>query len=156
MNLIDPETMQAYRRSDDIDQGIHSPDLMEINLLDRDAMDSSLGLGQPPEYVQGSLLDRGGKLRRGNHGCNLCMMAVGMMISSGSFEADGTDPHTARPGSTQGVAAVRKPEGRKAFVQQGERHPQVDQGRHNHVAGNPGRAVKVEYLHSSLLIMLAA
>ena len=62
-DLGDAEVLEPDDRADDVHDGVHGPDLVEVDLVRSRSVDLRLDLGQPLEDVQALLLDRRGEGR---------------------------------------------------------------------------------------------
>ena len=60
---VDAEVREAERRADDVDDGVERADLVELDLLGRDAVHAPLGLGEAREDGERALAHRAAPAR---------------------------------------------------------------------------------------------
>jgi hypothetical protein len=151
-DFADPEVMDAGGGTDEIDDGVHGAHLVEVDGLDRDAVELGFGLGDTPEHGQGGIAHF-----RGEGGffeeimdfrpvaAVMVAMVVMMVVVPGFFHEEAG----AGQAATDGALGLeddffRKVEGGDGLLKEGEGYAQIEESGAKHVTADAGRAAEVK------------
>ncbi len=130
----------------DIGDGIGGPHLVEMDLLERGAVDLGLGLGQTGEDPSGEVLLRVSEPPAVDHPQDLAEVPMGML--GGVFDGDLRRAKALSLDFSGNQAAAWQAERRDGRVELGQVDPCIDQGTQRHVAADAGKAVQVGDSHA--------
>jgi hypothetical protein len=139
--LIHPQVQQSGADAHHIHQGIDRPHLVEVHRLRRLAMHHPLRLGQQGEHPEHPLPQGRCQCRLLQLGPQAAPVAMGWLGLQGLHrQVQAAQPLAAPLLQLQPVTAA-EPEGRQRLVDHPGGHPQIKQGRQQHVAGQARGAV---------------
>ena len=78
--MVNFKILETGHHADNVNDGVHGPDLVEMNLIDRGPVDRRLGLGQTGEDCQGLVPDLSRNCSLAEQAADLRQMAV-LMVS---------------------------------------------------------------------------
>ena len=145
MDLVHTEQEQPHRGADDVGDGIHRADFVEVDLLDRDAVHPRLGFAEFAENGGRVFLDLVRQSARVDHLQDVRQVAVGALLAAFDDEAGGGDAAAMYLLDAKRRAHAERIERRGERF---ERGPRVDERADRHVAGNSRKCVEVADLHA--------
>jgi hypothetical protein len=157
-DLVGLEIVEAYRRADDVHDGIHRADLVKKDVLDALGVHLRLGLRQLCEHGEGLLLDRKRERAALDEGADILVGAMAMARGGPRRARESSVSRRGKQEIDVGASAVdalfrvrRKAQGpaieaelRELGAERLGRHAQIDHRGEVHVPADAGEAVVVE------------
>jgi len=147
-DLVDAQPPQAGTGAHDVDDGVHSADIVQMDLVGRHAMHIRLGFDQALENSVCLLGDTGGEIAALQYFSEVSEAAVRMtLLIDDDVHLLGSQ--SAPPYSSVLDTEAVEGQARKVLAQIVDVDPTTHQGSQDHVAGNAGKAVEVGGAHGA-------
>ncbi len=153
MDFADIKIIEADGYADDVDDGVDRPDLVKMNPFDGNPVHRPFRLGQTAEDPLGPLPDGSGKGTRIDHGHDITIMTVWLVVCNCDIKTETPHPLAQTFLRFEPVAPPRQGELCQFASQVLQRQAEIKEGGNGHVAGDPGGAVEVEGFHRSPLLV---
>ena len=140
-DALDAELVEEHERAADVDERVERAELVEVDVVGRDAVDAALDLGEARERVERARAGALGKVGRLDELADLAVVAMRVVVGRVDAEVERTDPLPLDALDVD-LDAVDAERGRNA-AQRLELGARVEERGEQHVARETADAVQV-------------